>query len=375
MTSKRTPIADQEQKNDIIEHLNDDHQAELCAMITDYVDNPDDANPQIDDIFEEGCVVYATHHDQRQPYFIPFQLKGELEEKIMHLAYVAMVKQGKPLGGQKKRYFEVRETQKITDNMLRLVLKTTQDLPENTPGFAYLFAQKTLEKAPSSPHVGEAQRVGRIGIAVNRLFLWVMKLLSSRQRQRVLASMNKGMRYYTLQSAHHSNTDNTGRDIAWVDVFLHGDTAGSVWAQGLKSGDIVISTNEYAEHTEHLQQGKTLLIADETSLPTLLALLQQWQNPQPPTVIVLTQQPSEQAYLPDTVLPAGSVCHRLVGDLPALSEQLMTQLTGLDGLESTWGGLEQGLAKQVRTHLRDTHQLTSKQNRIRAYWRADSDSN
>lgn len=368
----RTPVADQAQKIDIIEHINDDHQAELCAIITDQVADVEQAKPHIEDIFEEGVLVVVTQGEQHQSIFVPFQLKGDLEEKILYLAYSAMAKQGKPLGGNKKRYFEVLETQTLTQNMLRLVLKSDVPLPENAPGFAYLFAQRVLQKAPKAMQKsiasGEEKRLGFLGIWFSRAFLWVMKHLSRKQRQRVLASMNKGLRYYTLQSAHRSDSGNGFADIAWVDVFLHGDTAGSVWAKNLQAGDIVVSNAEYEEQTEHLQKGQALLVADETSLPTLLALLAQWENPQPPVVIILTAQHSEQDYLPDAALPTGSRCRRLVGKQSALLEALTAYLEKLETIDAAWGGLEKDTAKLLRSHLRQTRQLSGKSNRIKAYW-------
>lgn len=365
---KRTPIGDQEGKIDIIEHINDDHQAELLAILADYAKIPNDATPHLTDIFEEGCEVSVDLQGQKETFFIPFQLKGDIEEKILYLAYVAMVKQGKPLGGQKKRYFEVRESQKITDNMLRLVLKTTQDLPEKTPGFAYLFAQKTLEKLPLNPHVSEAKPLGRVSIAFSRLFLWGMKMLSSRQRQRVLTSMNKGMRYYTLQSVHKSHVDNVGADIAWIDVFLHGDTAGSVWARGLQTGDIIVSTNEYDEQTEHLHQGQALLVADETAMPALASILHYWENPLPPIIIIIAAKQEEQAYLPDAVLPQGSRCYRFVGCQEQLSQALLTCLKEQDNIDTAWGAMESQVAKKIRSYLRNEYGLTGRNNRIKAYW-------
>lgn len=369
----RTPLADQEQKIDIIEHINSDHQEELAAIVADYADNHtenrvEELNPRLEDIFVEGCLITIAQNGQRQSCFVPFQLQGDLEEKVIYLAYTAMVKQGKPLGGGKKHYFEVLKTQKITDNMLRLVLKTQHPLPENAPGFAYLFAQKALQKVPTKPSSAKTTKAGRLSLWFSWLFLWVMKKLSGKQRQKMLESMNKGLRYYTLYQTHRSDDRTDFADIAWVDVFLHGDTTGSLWAKNLQRGDIIYSNGEYEEHTDHLHQGQALLIADETSLPTLAAILQDWQNPLPPHIIIITAEQSEQDYLPDADLPANSRCHRFVGKQQQLSEDILACLKSQTDIDTAWGALENHVAKTIRIYLRNERGLNGKNNRVKAYW-------
>lgn len=369
----RTPLADQRQKVDIIEHINDSHQAELASIVADYVDGYSDnlveaLNPQLEDIFVEGCLIITKQNGQRQSYFVPFQLQGDLEEKVLYLAYTAMVKQGKALGGGKKHYFEVLQQQKITDNILRLVLKTQHPLPENAPGFAYLFAQKSLQKAPIKSDSANEAKSSRISLWFSRLLLWVIKKLSGKQRQKLLNSMSKGLRYYTLYQAHRSDNSVGFADIAWVDVFLHGETAGSLWAKNLQQGDIVYSNGEYEEQTDHLHKGQALLLADETSLPALVAILRHWQNPLPPCIVIITAKQSEQDYLPDTELPANSRCQRFVGKQQQLSEDILAYLKSQTDIDTAWGGLEKQVAKTIRYYLRNDRGLSGKNNRVKAYW-------
>ena len=98
--------------------------------------------------------------------------------------------------------------------------------------------------------------------------------------------------YYTLRKAWQTSDGVR----AWVDIFLHGDTSGGNWARSLRAGDTVMSKREFPEKTAHLREGQALLIADETSIPTVARLLELWDNPTPPLVIFVTQDAADQAY-------------------------------------------------------------------------------
>lgn len=371
-TITRTPLADQDQKLDIIEHLNNDHPAEVLAIVQAHGAAGVQA-VRLEDIFEEGCLLSATVADgTQQSMFVPFVLKGDLEENVLYLAYEAMVRQGKQLGNTRKLYFTVTGSHKVSPNMLRLVLDSAVPLPENAPGHAWFFALKTLARLPAQPPASE-QRMSVPMQWFNRLLLWWLKRVSSKRREQVMMSMYKGQRYYTLRRAAKTRPDAAFADQAEVDIYLHRGpdgqlTEGSRWAGNLKPGDIILSNAEYHEHTEHLHQGQVVLIGDETALPTVAAILENWRNPQAPVVFSITAHADDQAYLPDSLLPAGAVCHRISGSAD-VGAAVLDGLATLPQIDAAWGALENTDAKAVRLYLRNTRGMKGSSNRVKGYWK------
>lgn len=357
---KRTEIPNQAYKIDILEHLNEDHAAELLDIAHAFC-SPDSQAVNLSDLFAEGALIEADGKE----YFVPFNLKGDdLHDKVEFLAYSAKVKLGKPLNAKANHYFEVLKMEKITPNMLRLTLKSEVAIPENEAGFAWDFALKTLEQAPADI-AKKAEKLPACGKLFQQIYWWGLKFLSSEKRDRILHSFYKDRRYYTLRKALKSG-DKPFCDIAWVDIFLHGDTSGGIWASHLQQGDLIYACAEYHENTDHLHTGQAVLIADETSLPTVADLLEHWQNPKPPIVICLTANSAEQAYLSDEMLPKGSQIHRLIGSQNA--DDIIALLQNIPCIDNVWGAFEHFTAKAVRLYLRNERDLGAKQNRVKGYW-------
>lgn len=355
-----TPLTDQQHKLDILEHLNDDHAEELLTITRAY-GQADATQARLLDIFEEGCLLDTGGET---PLTIRFTLKGDLEEKILYLAYDAMVRQGKPLDGNKKQYFTVVRKTRITPNIMRLYLQSAQTLPQEA-GYALCFALKTLSQLPAAQARQAKSRASLPAQWMNRLLLTVMKYLSPKRRQKIFENMNKGKRYYTVRGQ-----DSDGSVM--VDIYLHGASAGSQWLERLQKGDIIHSLYDYHERTEHLHQGQTLLLCDETSCSTVIALLERWQNPVAPHIIFITHHPADHAYLPEALLPAGSTLHRL-RYFDDTARELTALIDSLPPLNGAWGALEHDIAKAARHHIRTRDQLDGQRNRIKAYWRQTGD--
>ncbi|MBV7433812.1 SIP domain-containing protein [Cardiobacteriaceae bacterium TAE3-ERU3] len=363
-----TPITDQDQKLDIIEHVNQDHPEELLTLTQSFSDYPNATSATIVDMYNEGILIRVQPDNIET--FIPFQIKGELEEQILYLAYLAMSKQGKSFDNR-KQFFTVISSEHITPNMLRIHIESPAPLPENSPGYAYWFALKTLAKQPDQPVQETANNwTARL---FNRGLLWLMKHLSSQRRNQILRSMNKGARYYTLRNAWRSDDGATFADRGSIDVFLHGDTPGSNWARGLKAGDIIHSQAETADKHAHLHQGKALLIADETAYPALAGILDHWQNASPPHIIILSTADSEQGYFTDESFPAGSNAIRITCSPEQQGERTIAAIKSLTTIDCAWGALESESAKAIRHHLRNQRLLSGKNNHVKAYWRLRSD--
>jgi NADPH-dependent ferric siderophore reductase len=366
MTTLRTPLADQDQKVDLIEHINNEHPDEVLAIAQAYCSAR--ANTAyLEDIFEEGCLICITADGQQDSVWLQFVLDGDLEEKVMYLAYDAMVRQGKSLSGTKKQYFEVVDKTYPSKHMLRLVLKSRTPLPENAPGHAWMFSLKVLSHQPNKVPT-QKNTAGFMTRTFHRLVLWWMRKMSVQRREKMLQSQARGLRYYTLRQARKSTTEMPHADLADVDIYLHGATPGSIWADTLKAGDIVHSTAESHEHVAHLEAGQAVLIADETALPTVAAILEAWTNPLPPVVIAITAHIDDQNYLPQTMMPANSNVHRLVGKTVS-AEEICRLLDDVPTIDAVWGALENDVAKNIRKYLREVRQLSGKQNRVKGYWK------
>jgi len=191
---------------------------------------------------------------------------------------------------------------------------------------------------------------------------------------------------------------------ALVDVFLHGDTPGGSWAQSLQSGDTVVTKREFPEKTEHLRDGQALLIADETSMPTVARLLELWKNPKPPLVVCVTQDIADQCYFDAvkmrssldgidndnsdtdsdcntesrkdnhfTVLPIVTNQANSGAELATLIDSQLGGYLTHNPLQigKVWGALEANTAKALRPLLKDRLALSRTDVVVKVYWRHD----
>ncbi|OOF56243.1 hypothetical protein BKK56_04500 [Rodentibacter genomosp. 2] len=351
-------MTNNQDKIDLIEHVNEDHLAELLD-ISQVFCSPNIKTVKLNDVFENGIEILADS----KKYFVPFNLQiGDPHEKIQYLAYSAKIRLGKPLNAKTNRYFEVLATEKVTPNMLRLTLKSDVPIPDEI-GLAWNFSLKTLEKMPKI--VEFSTKLTACGKLFHRILLWGLRYLSVEKRGRVLYSFYKDRRYYTLRSALKSGEKNF-YDLALVDIYLHGDTRGGMWANGLQIGDIISAGAEYHEHTEHLQSGYCVLIGDETALPTVASILEKWQNPISPVVICLTQSQAEQSYLSDEAMSNVGKIHYIQSTSNATN--IIDVLKSLPQIDNVWGAFEHQNAKEVRFYLRTERGLSANQNRVKGYW-------
>lgn len=365
----KTSVTDQESKIDLIEHINQDHTDEVLMIAQVYAGCPTATQASLADVFEEGVDI-AVQFDKtnEKTVFAPFQIQGDIEEKLLYSAYSAMAKQGRLLSDNRRQFLSICDTQMLTPNLLRLTISSDAPLPESSPAYAYGFLLKVLEKQPEKKQQTNAKHKGLLQRIADSVLLWVMKQLSSQRRQKMIKSMNKGIRYYTLQRSWSSDPTRDFADHGYIDIYLHGDTAGSLWAKSLKIGDVITSRVEHEDHHDNLQTGTALLIADETAYPALLGLLQQWQNPIAPVVIILSNKATEQDYFSDSDLQPVAQTQRIVCSPSEQGERVIEALNELPTFTTAWGAFEKESAKMVRMHLRNHYQINGQDNRIKGYW-------
>ncbi|MBH0095329.1 SIP domain-containing protein [Psychrobacter sp. NZS113] len=357
-----------------VAHINEEHFDELLGFLKAFTslttDEMDNADIQLTDIYAEGIALRVQPNDSAHPranvqntaaqdhnFFIPFTASiaqlSELQTQYILLKQRADKKLGKKTIKLTEQRFTVQDSYLVSKNMLRLILtspesNTSNPIPVHEAGYAYLF---DLEHNVTDEH----DRPSRSHC------------------------------YYTLRKAW-STSDGMQ---AWVDVFLHGDTSGGNWARSLQAGDSVISKREFPEKVEHLHEGQALLVADETSMPTVARLLELWDNPLPPLVLCITQDKGDQSYFNDvkigtdnissdtdnkfTVLPlvtgqvnAGKELATLIDN--TVGDYLATHPLKID---KVWGALEAGAAKSLRRLLKQRLTLERADAVVKVYWRKD----
>ncbi|ASK28092.1 siderophore-interacting protein [Neisseria chenwenguii] len=352
-----TPHPDPETAQEIAAHLNDSHADGVLNLARTFV-SPKISQAQIQTVHADGLTLLAGN----QSRFLPFLLRdADTREQVHYLIFYARVQQGALIDGGDFRYFTVLGSERVSPNMQRLTLKSQSPIPANEVGLAWYFTLHAV-----SPDKGRLKNLKHL---FHRIVMRLLRHTNAHRRQKILNTFYQGKRYYTLRRVEKSSETQALEDIALVDVFLHGDTAGSQWARNIKIGDTVRSSAEYREQTAHLAAGQALLIGDETALPTVAALLENWQNPVPPIVISITQHPDDQAYLPDSLLPERTTLIRIsaADDVAAAVTDNLKNIG--QTVETAWGALEAGDANTVRRHLKQQFGLTGKQAKIKGYWR------
>lgn len=193
-------------------------------------------------------------------------------------------------------------------------------------------------------------------------------------------------RYYTVRQVRFDG----GRQLADVDVFLHGDGLGGRWAMDRRVGDVVKSKRDFPEELSQLTTGRVLFLVDESSLSTLLALLEHWANPVLPVVIVLWQgkiselddyvhqsAKSDQSLWRQCQKCVISICYPLDEQtVQAIMTQVSDFLATLsqDGtvIDRVWGATEINLVKKLRQLIMQTLNLSKSHAVIKGYWRDES---
>lgn len=361
---KRKPISNHAYKIDLLEHINQDHLDELNDIAHVFTQRRTEQAVLLD-IFEDGILISVEGEEKE----IPFKLNGsDLHDNIEYLAYLARAKLGKSITNQKIAFFEVVDSYYVTSNMLRLVLKS--DVPlDDEAGLAWNFELNIFTQQQSQP-VSSLSFGKKLW---NRIWTWRLRFLSHNKREQIFRNLYEGRRYYTARKVFHSG-EQPFADMVWVDIYLHGETSGGLWAKQCKKGDILQSVAVYREKTAQLAEGKSVLIGDETALPTVIRLLEKWQNPQPPIIIALTHQAEDQAYVEEHTLPQGAIIHRLHYTSDT-AQQIIAKLETHPNIQQIWGAFEHHQAKTVRQFARNNLKLSGKHNYVKGYWVRDIQPN
>ena len=353
-------------------HVNDEHQDELALFVEAFADTKlsNDMAVVVAEVYSDGLLLEAsvqnvevlpnhkveTLSDAVSQFFIEFENVIDetitLKSQYINLLQVASKKLGKLAIKQQERYFTVIDGYYASPNMFRLVVAAPADTPLNHAGYAYLFEMNAdvsnrNESANASDNASE-----------------------------------KLQRYYTLRKAWQDAE--TQQIQGWVDTYIHGDTPGGNWARAVQAGTQLKSVRDYPEKIAHLNDGQCLLICDETSMPTVANLLENWQNPIAPIVIVVTHDVADRAYLQDIELSQTLVqidnfkqdniipiLNTPDINLPdAIISAIDTCLEGASIIEKVWGALGASDAKILKRQLKTKFGLPRQDMVMKVYWRA-----
>lgn len=396
LTINKAPL-DIADKALFIDHVNEEHQDELAMFIHAFTkaSPSDDSVTSIVELYSDGMLLTVTTSHMAQTtvsdapypvpqYFINFvtaiDASTSLQAQYIALLQTAATKLGKRTIKLREQFFTVINGYYASPNMYRLVVSAPDNTPLNQAGYAYL-----LELNPDLSSVSPALENLESASAMSKSMAST-SVSSQQDSAESIDSTDKAQsvqRYYTLRKAWQ---DSKSQSIhAWIDVYIHGSTPGGNWARSLDVGMPIKSVREYPEKLDHLNEGQCLLICDETALPTVANLLENWQNPMPPLVTAITNDAKDIRYLQDLTLSTvlGNkerfIQEHLLSIVntatTTLADQIMTTLNTRLAMspikiDKVWGALEAKDIKSLRPKLKSTLGLSRQDMMIKVYWRA-----
>lgn len=171
-------------------------------------------------------------------------------------------------------------------------------------------------------------------------------------------------RIYTIRRIDHE------RGELDIDVVLHGDTPGSVWATAAKAGDRVGLMGPGGGTIPEV--GSYLLVGCETALPVIARIAAELPEHARATIILEVADASEEQPIPSVATIDLRWLHR--GDAEAgTTESLLAAVRDFDWAANAPDfvlvGCEQSAARAIRKYLRKERGLGKDQHLAAAYWR------
>lgn len=172
--------------------------------------------------------------------------------------------------------------------------------------------------------------------------------------------------YYTLRSWRPEQAE---LDVLFV---LHGDTGpASAWASRARPGDPVALWGPRTAWDPPVGTDRYVLVADETGLPAVAAILEALPHDSAVQVIAEVAEPAEEHPMPRTGPGVAFTWLHRDGAAPGTTTLLADAVRALDVSVTTyaWGGGESHAMTAARKHLRHSIGLRREQVTMVAYWR------
>jgi NADPH-dependent ferric siderophore reductase len=201
---------------------------------------------------------------------------------------------------------------------------------------------------------------GRTDLTIDQSFTW-SRYDAMPESERPVGA------YYTVRRWRPEQQE---MDVLCV---LHGDTGpASAWAARAEPGDPVALWGPRTAYEPPPDTDWYLLVADETGLPAVAAIIESLPEGTPVRVVAEADGPAERQELPDAPgvevtwlyregAPAGTITDRVAEAVRALSWP--------DGTPYVWGGGESRAMTAVRRHVRREVGLPRERVSLVAYWR------
>jgi NADPH-dependent ferric siderophore reductase len=239
------------------------------------------------------------------------------------------------------RAMTVRGARDITPNMRRITLAGPDIAHFETGGLHVRVLIPPKGREPRWPSAGHDGRV-----------VW------PRGEDELIA------RIYTIRSLDRE------RGTLDIDVVLHDDSAGSVWARTVQAGDPVGLMGPGGG--EIMPADWYLLCGDETALPAIARVAESLPASVRATIIIEVADAGEEQ--PILSAAALDLCwlHRN-GARPGTTDLLERAAKAVewptDGIPYVLAGCEQKAARAIRSHLRKERGLARERHLVAAYWR------
>ncbi|MGE7471791.1 DUF2218 domain-containing protein [Bosea sp. NPDC003192] len=276
-----------------------------------------------------------------------FVVKSSIAEHLVEFAdgeSIALHWQGDAVGETRIPYFRevvVRGARDITPAMRRVTVACDDPGHFTSGGLHVRVLIPPRGREPVWPSVGPDSRV-----------IWP-------DGEDALAK-----RTYTIRAIDHA------RGELDIDVVLHDDSPGSLWAREAKAGDRVgllgpgggdvISADWY------------LLCGDETALPAIARIAESLPSSARASIVIEVADAAERQEIASDASIQVTWLHR--DGAPAGSTDLLPQAVRSialpeQGSPFVFAGCEQAAARAIRKHLRGERQLPKDRHLVAAYWR------
>ncbi|KGN31705.1 side tail fiber protein [Knoellia sinensis KCTC 19936] len=171
------------------------------------------------------------------------------------------------------------------------------------------------------------------------------------------------LRWYTVR-AHHPESSTID-----VDIVTHGDSGpGSAWAMNAKAGDRAGYRSGGALYRGHECDGPMLIVADETALPAVAAIIE--QHPDFVDRSTIHVEVTDRAALTAYDFGRAAVHVHVRGDVaPGTSVLPALRDAQLGDLAYAWVCGEAGMVTEVRRHLVKSVGLDRRNVLFSGYWK------
>lgn len=244
--------------------------------------------------------------------------------------------------------------QRIEDPMLFFIKKYSEFFQKNTPDLKNNRKLTVLEKQKITP-------------SFIRLRLAYKETLPKNIKPAFITVLSIGE---DLSRAYTYRKVNAIEQYIEVDFFMHGVTPTMKWLEQLEQGEKVVSLREKNESVTHLERGKVLLCGDETAFPAIASLLDNWQNPEPPLVLLEMLNLEDSIYFEDCHLPEGTEIQTFaIQSQDEYGTKIKNYLEQADySIHKIWGAFHADGMKLVRKFFEQKYNITSADMVVRVYW-------